>query len=347
MYFDFRPKETRNDLFDREEELKELHSSLSFPIILLTGIRRIGKTSVLKVFLNELNEPYALIDVRSPLNSYEALYSTFSAVLSQINRKGKISEVLKHYSGISLVGLNISLSWNKDKSSLQQVFDKIDESGKVVIAFDEAQNLRGKLGSEFLSLLSHCYDYCKNVTFILTGSEIGLLYDFLKIDDPSSSLFGRHVKEIRLERFDDKKSKEFLEKGFSQINLSPPDEIIDYAVENLDGMVGWLTEFGYMCYEKREANKEFVDEILKLAQKMISEELSHFSKEYITVIEAIAKGLSKWNEIKDYMEKKRKRVIYDAEIGRYLENLQKRGYVVKTGKGNYEIVDPVIKKAFA
>ena len=82
MYFDGRPKETREDLYDREEELQTLRSSLSEPIVLLTGVRRIGKTSILKVLLNEVDIPYALMDVRLPLTSYRSLYSTFSEILT-------------------------------------------------------------------------------------------------------------------------------------------------------------------------------------------------------------------------------------------------------------------------
>ncbi|MGC8600538.1 MAG: ATP-binding protein, partial [Nitrososphaeria archaeon] len=53
MLFDERPKVNRSDLFDREMELNELKEKLDKPLLLLTGIRRIGKTSVLNVFLNE------------------------------------------------------------------------------------------------------------------------------------------------------------------------------------------------------------------------------------------------------------------------------------------------------
>jgi len=95
IYFDFKPKETKEDLFDREEELKKLLSSKDESIILLTGIRRIGKTSLLKVFLNESKLPYALVDVRYPLTSYRSLYTIFSNVLSQLNKERRVAEVLK------------------------------------------------------------------------------------------------------------------------------------------------------------------------------------------------------------------------------------------------------------
>ncbi|AWR99859.1 AAA family ATPase [Metallosphaera hakonensis] len=347
IFFDGRPKETREDLYDREEELNSLRSAVSEPIVLLTGIRRIGKTSILKVFLNSVGLPHALVDSRFPLSSYRALYTTFSDVLSQLNRKESVRSILQHFRGISIFGVNVSLSWDpKERASITQILDKINEEGKVIIAFDEAQNLRGKLGHEMLSILAHCYDYCKNITFILTGSEIGLLYDFLKVEDPSSPLYGRHLEEVRVNKFDSVKSLDFLRKGFQQAGMNPPDEILEYAVEKLDGIVGWLTEFGHRCLKAREVRESFVDDILELAIRTTVEELAHFSKEYIIVLEAIAKGYRRWGEIKRYLEGKKKRTIYDAELMRYLRSLEGRGYVMKTGRGNYELTDPVIERAF-
>lgn len=181
ILFDGRPKETKEELYDRDEELNQLRSTVSEPIVLLTGIRRIGKTSILKAFLNDTSLPHALVDARIPLSSYRAIYTMFSEVLSQLNKRLPIKSVLQHFRGISIFGVNVSLSWDpRERVLLTQVLDRINDEGKVIIAFDEAQNLRGKLGHEMLSILAHCYDYCKNVTFILTGSEIGLLYDFSK-----------------------------------------------------------------------------------------------------------------------------------------------------------------------
>gem|GEM_PF-3300434 len=47
MLFDPRPKESREDFFDREKELELLqaYAKKGSPIILCLGVRRIGKTS--------------------------------------------------------------------------------------------------------------------------------------------------------------------------------------------------------------------------------------------------------------------------------------------------------------
>jgi len=348
VYFDDRPKEIRDDLYDREEELHALRSSLSEPIVLLTGIRRIGKTSILKVLLNEVDIPYALMDVRLPLTSHRSLYSTFSEILTQLNRKERVKRVLQGIKGVSVFGLSVSLSWEPDnRASLIQLMDRVCEAGRAIIAFDEAQNMRGKLGYEVLALLAHSYDYCKNISFILTGSELGLLYDFLRLEDSSSPLYGRHVEEVRVGRFDADRSLDFLERGFQQYNMKPPRETLEYAVDKLDGIVGWLTMFGHRCVKIREVRRAVVDEVMELAIRTVQRELSRFSKLNLAVIEALSNGYERWGEIKEYLERKTKRPVYDAELRRYLASLEKRGYISRIDRGKYALIDPVVKNAFS
>ena len=113
-------------------------------------MRRIGKTSILKVFLKECTIPYALIDVRSSIRSYKSLYTIFSNILTQLNEKyvgNKLSNILKHIAGINIFGVEIALSWNiRRRVSLQTILDRVNKLGRVIIAMDEAQNFRGNLG---------------------------------------------------------------------------------------------------------------------------------------------------------------------------------------------------------
>jgi AAA+ ATPase superfamily predicted ATPase len=198
MLFSDRPKERREELFDRDDEISELKRASNHPITLVTGPRRIGKTSLLRVYLNEENMPSALVDVRSPTNSYRALslfhiflYS-YTAIKNRLLRE--VKKLLCRVKGDSFAGFNISLSW-ESRPSLHEIMNSINSLGRVLIAFDKAQNLRGKLATNFISLLAHCYDYCSTVNFILTVSEVGLLYDLLGIYDAESPLYGRHLDE--------------------------------------------------------------------------------------------------------------------------------------------------------
>ncbi|MBC7092259.1 MAG: ATP-binding protein [Nitrososphaeria archaeon] len=92
---------------------------------------------------------------------------------------------------IRVAGNEIEIKWKgKGALSLTSLFDHLNRR-RIIIAFDEAQKLRGPRSNEILNAIAHSYDYNKNVTFIFTGSEVGLLYDFLKISDASSPLYGR------------------------------------------------------------------------------------------------------------------------------------------------------------
>jgi len=96
MLFSDRPKERREELFDRDDEISELKRASNHPITLVTGPRWIGKTSLLRVYLNEENMPSAIVDVRSPTNSYRALslfhiflYS-YTAIKNWLLREGEL-----------------------------------------------------------------------------------------------------------------------------------------------------------------------------------------------------------------------------------------------------------------
>lgn len=61
-------------------------------------------------------------------------------------------------------------------------------------------------------MLAHAYDYCKGLQFVVTGSEVGMLNNFLSVDEPSAPLYGRATVEIELLGLSEEKSMEYLER---------------------------------------------------------------------------------------------------------------------------------------
>jgi len=61
-----RIKKSRNEMFDREYEFNKITSAINdeVPLIVVTGIRRVGKTTLVKVLLNEIDMPGIYIDAR-------------------------------------------------------------------------------------------------------------------------------------------------------------------------------------------------------------------------------------------------------------------------------------------
>jgi Predicted ATPase (AAA+ superfamily) len=143
MLFSDRPKERREELFDRDDEISELKRASNHPTTLVTGPRRMGKTSLLMVYSNEENMPSALVDVRSPTNSYRALslFLHFPLFLHSYQKLASpgVKKLLCRVKGVSFAGFNISLSWGI-RPSLHEIMDSINSLGRALIAFDEAQN---------------------------------------------------------------------------------------------------------------------------------------------------------------------------------------------------------------
>jgi len=54
-------------LYDREREIEDILSLIdeNRPLIVITGIRRLGKTSLLRIALNEAGREYVIVDLRA------------------------------------------------------------------------------------------------------------------------------------------------------------------------------------------------------------------------------------------------------------------------------------------
>ncbi|QGA69052.1 AAA family ATPase [Sulfolobus sp. E11-6] len=347
MLFDERPKENREDLFDREKEIKEIMSNINRPLILITGVRRIGKTSVLKVALNELKIPYVIIDCRNLRPNYSRgdLYSLFSNALS--SKLSTFLDVLSKIRGISILGNSVELKWKgREYVSLSDLFDHLNEK-RIVIGIDEAQKLRGPLSNEIREAIAHAYDYDRNLTFILTGSEVGLLHDFLGVEDSRSPLYGRYYYEITLERFDKEKSQQFLRKGFEELSLKVEESVIQDIIAMVDGIPGWLTFAGNQYFNNKDL-KKVKDIAINVALNEINSLISIknnvstiVAKRYRTVLRCIAKGMNSWSKIVNCLQDEEGSTISSSVLSNILNTLEKLSIIDE----NYEFLDPVYKEA--
>lgn len=153
--------------------------------------------------------------------------------------KGVINEI-----DVSLGPIKFRLAASRIRDGIARILETINSAGShVVLAFDEAQYLRySTIGLR--PLLAYAYDYLRNITFVLTGSEVGHLHDFLGLNDSSSELYGRYYFIIELRPFDRERSIEFLRRGFRELGINVDDKVIERAADELGGIAGWLVYFG-------------------------------------------------------------------------------------------------------
>jgi AAA+ ATPase superfamily predicted ATPase len=340
LLFDPRPKTSRSELFGRDRELELLHANIDVPVITISGIRRIGKTSLLNVFLSEVDIPSVIVDLRDLRANYglRDLYSLLSKAFS--SGLDRLHDLLRSISGISIKGVEVEIKWKgRGALTLSSLFDALNRR-RIIIAFDEAQKLRGPRSQEFLNALAHAYDYDRNITFILTGSEVGLLYGLLGIDKPGSPLYGRYCFNLKLERFNEDVSREFLEAGFKELGMDVEREVIEKAVEEFDGIPGWLTFFGN---EYARGSRD-IDRIKKLAVDIALRELENIVRErgrrYAYVLKGIAEGVRTWNSLKRYVEEKEGTVISSSILHNILKNLEDMSIIY-----NYQFLDPIYREA--
>ena len=339
------------DIFDRESEIKLLKNSLDSPLIVIIGLRRTGKTSLVKSVLNDEKRTYIFLDMRRFENKDYIVYKDFVQTLErEINRVvRKNRDLLSHFhiKGVQIMGVSVNFSWGKDKAELSDIFSSLnewaEEKGEVIhIVIDEAQELIKLKGYSVLPSIAYAFDNLKNLNFIITGSEVRVKDKFLKFQDEDSPLFGRAHIEINVNPFDKQTAIEFLKEGFKEEGINFGDE--ERVFDVLGGNPGWLTYFGYI-YTKTRDEERAIAETKNYAKRLLSKELCNFLKgrdkrRYLKVIETCKEGCS-WKEIKNSLEALEGREINDGTVHDVLNNLLEYSFLIKDGE-KYVIADKLL-----
>ncbi|ALM76430.1 AAA family ATPase [Thermococcus barophilus] len=344
MLFDLRPKSRREDIFDREKEFEELEESIkTYPLTLLLGIRRVGKSSILRAYLNE--KPGVLIDCRELYG--ERGHITREDLIRELQTGGSLfSKALAKFR------ISVDLKFLKlepKELSLREIFRELNELGEktggFILAFDEAQYLRfygSRGGKDLLALFAYAYDNLPSLKIVLTGSEVGLLHDFLDIGNYESPLYGRIAGEVYVKPFDKNTSIKFLKKGFNEVGIDILEDDLERAVKILDGIPGWLVTFGIEYTKERNLEKA-IARTLEIAKGLIFGELKELerrSPRYMIILQAIALGYNRWSLIRDYLAVKGYKTP-EPRLHGLLKNLKKMSWIEEKDE-TYHLTDPVV-----
>jgi len=377
MLFDDRPKDNLKDLFDREREMEQFDNAIKMKraLIIISGFRRVGKTSLLKTMISQKVKYSIFIDLRNlaakkTATRQDVIHLIQSSLQEFLDNNKSVAEeivnALRTVRGVSITtpagGFGIQLEPKSEKElDLSGLFNRIDKWAKengetVLLAIDEAQQFRKAPQFNMTGLLASNFDSCKNIVTVLTGSEVGLLYEFMGIEDTTADLYGRSYVEIKVEHLSKEQSKEFLLKGFEEYKMERQKMVlgtdaIELAVEQLGGVLGWLIKFGLKCVERGSITADNLDEIRKEGAKLAKEEYDRFiatrkaTERYEIIMKALAAQPSTWDSIKTQLHLETKKIIYNKNLSDLLSTLQKAGFINKDGD-KYYIEDPLLKQAF-
>jgi AAA+ ATPase superfamily predicted ATPase len=302
MLFSTRPKESREDLYDREREIEILKDSIRRKDwIAVLGIKRVGKTSVVNVAVRETDSmslKLNLMKLHDPRRKKYPRENFISLILENVNglvksytMAGRVVRIISNVLGIdeeSFMEFNIIKIRPRlkkfRKEDLTYLFRELDTFAKdnkkiLTIVFDEAQELVKISEIDFPSLFHDIYDYCQNTVVIFTGSMIRVVESVLKNIEYKEPFFGRYIRRVSLPKFTEEQSKDFLRRGFEEEGIKVSEDIIDYAWRKFDGIPGWLTFFGSeYSVAVKHGLKPDIDRIVSNTIKEIKEEVINFLK---------------------------------------------------------------------
>jgi len=255
----------------------------------------------------------------------------------RISRKLKFSivDILSKINGLEVnyFEIDIDTSRKYKLNNILEAINKISQKNNeiFILAIDEAQYLKYG-GKRYNNVLAWVYDNLKNIHIIITGSEIGILEDFIDIGNIKSPLFGRRVNEIKINHFANNASYKFLKSGFEEAKLNVNDNDINSAIDVLNGIAGWLTYYGYNRTIRKLNNSDSINNVMEYSKRLIDSEINKLinnSKDrYMAIMEAIAAGLNNWSTIKAYVTSKTG-YISSTILNNHIIKLQKYGFIKK------------------
>ncbi|WP_461864824.1 AAA family ATPase [Thermococcus sp.] len=347
--FSTRPVRDEKNLHGKQhreavKKVKETVEDGDFAAVL--GPRRVGKTSVINVFLNRYGSKYKYLyyDLAFGMGREAISYTELTPVLTNI------SEEDLEYSATLNLGLVKMDIRPRGIAEFQNAFLNLmrhinSEGKKAVVIFDEAQVLPRFAPLNMLGMLQTISDGFENVTVILSGSMPGLLE---RIINPTGDrpFFARYVERINISRWDVGESVEYLKKGLPD----SPEEELREAAKELSNVPGFLAYYGKLRTKGR-THEEALSMTVNYAVKLWKEDLRNFiriyrSPAYIIGLRTIAKGPSYGVTTEEVVTEITSTLkISERRAKEVLKNLVDGGFLVKPRRGVYQIPERPLRKA--
>lgn len=360
----------------REQEIKKLTQDIleEAQINVITGPRRIGKTSLLKNFKSAVEKELLFV----PVNCLEMtdltdfFRVTTQALIEAYEEKHRIKGLARKYSGIfrnkitaaygplTEIGGSIEHAGNiylkfleselKEEALIQETFDFIESFSNekkepLIIAFDEFQELRRFNGSIFNTLKSRMYRP-PEVRYIFSGSSISFMQKvFLKPDSPLYLTAARtELKPIKEEDV-----KKYIKTRLATRRI----EISEHALEKIHELTGgfpfYFQKLGILLHQEaflEEKTRIKAKDVERVFAAMLDELDSEFEARYTENFSDQQKKVLKY--LSAEKQKHLNQIALDmntpaSSLSTSMRELYGTMTISKPKKGLYEITDSVFR----
>jgi len=355
---------------DREEELDKLYNDAikvkrgGEVNIALIGLRRTGKTSLLRNLVKRLKEDKSIVPVFLDCYGIPS-QNTFSKLFTERVKeayiekskdlgykeritsllKKKTSEILSQTSEVEISVshyLSIRMGLQEGKNDLWENSleypEKIGDDKDIffIIMVDEFPDIAMRWGENFVKRLRSVIQHQSRCMYIFTGSAVTYMTELVK---SKSSPFYRQLNTVKLDKLPTDITKNFVKE-----RLNIDDKVLDKFVNLTGGLPDYTQRLGYTLFNKYGTEKitksrleEGYDEMLDTLEMEFKETLNRMNQKsaiYGDIILSIP-----------YHERISKiaREINTppSALSKYMNYLIKVGIVKKVERGRYRLTDPV------
>lgn len=367
------------DFVDREELLDELASELPKNNFILSGPRRVGKSSLLEELGRRLSKKFIVVnlDVTTihPLTKANFLKHLGrdilnASTLSTGKRKLRITLGMKLEDLTDAIGrlkvdvgkwATIYLSENPDLTDLaRNTFDLAENLAEgckrdYLISLDEVPKLMRMKGStpydediDFMWTLRGHMHKKQRSHFIITGSAVGLIERLYRPgDSPFHGTFlTREVGSI------DRGSAERLVRRMER-EVKIDDDLVNAIIEETGAWPFYLQAFSRVAKElggSRPSRRAAADDLEKIRELAMNDLEPHFSEleakleselQLAILTEMACKNINTASEVAKALKKP-----YPAAYS-LMQRLVLQGFLKQTGEGEFEFLDHLFKKWLA
>lgn len=280
--------------YDREIETETLRrieatSREYAQMTVITGRRRIGKTTLIKHAYQGIDMIYFFVARKSEALLCKELADTFRDVLSE--DLGDFTEMSRLFVAV----MNLA------------------KRRQFTLVFDEFQNFK-YVNESFFSDMQNIWDSAKEqarINLVICGSLYSMMTKIF--DDRKEPLYGRATSRIRLREFPLSTLREIMRDN--NPDYAPDDLLAMYMITG--GVAKYVEQ---LCMLKAFSRDKIIEAVLSFGSYFIGEGTELLSDEfgkdygnYFSVLSAIAGGFNERGEIKSYT---------GVEAGGYLDRLE-------------------------
>ena len=319
--------------------------------VAVLGARRVGKTSVIKTFLNHYRYKYLYFDLSPYMGLRSVSFRSLVPAEIGFEENTLSSEAQLSLAVISLRVRRVRITGDVFQANLLSLLRELNNRfRKLVLVFDEAQVLAFIRGVNYRGLLQFIHNNYRNIVVVLSGSMPGLLEKVVSPTGVQEPGFARYIEEIRVPRWSREETIQFLKEGLRDRGIDYREEELHEAYEELSGTPGFISYYGLLRL-RGLSHEDALDKTVGYAVSQWRNDIQAFlniynSPLYINILAILARTATgaTWTELMNELGKQLGKKVGKSTLYRILTNLAKSGMIEKR-RDKYLIPDRSLRKA--